>query len=65
MSFSLLSLRFWVKSNPYTGLDWPLALQKFEVPKISSQSARESGKKVNLVLISVTGCVDLRAKMLG
>jgi len=54
LSSSLPSLRFWVKSNPYTGLDWPLALQEFEAPKISSQSARESAQ-VNVVLISVRG----------
>jgi hypothetical protein len=65
LSLSLSSLTFWVKSNSCTGLDWPLALLDFEAPQISSQLAHEGGKKVNLVLISVTGCVDLRAKMLG
>jgi hypothetical protein len=61
-------------SNPTTGLERSLGLHKVEVPKISRQSAHESGKVVSpthrqpfpprgisLVLIYVRSPVDLRA----
>jgi hypothetical protein len=56
------------KSYPITGLDRPLSLQEVEAPRISRQSANESGKfvspmhrpplppqEISLVLISVRG----------